>query len=283
MINVKPPELGAQPSNDVNMSGREHMVRIMTKVAREHQEKCPFAAADVLEEPKNFRFRHFSHKFTEHGVVGQISENRFYNMCRAAIFERIDFMTRVSKNGEWAILAWEIASGKGRIQGRTPYSGARDWDRFRHDPSHYGGGAPSPQKTQYEWQEVDHLVFTYCVVDVLQNEELDTMLEGMGRKDVTMTKFLDTGEHRYLPPALRSQREMALNLVKVYVNGAQAATAVDLDSSQYRQVQALRNAGEKWRDIAPLFNVSWTALRKAYSASEVLENANVGPNGVGQA
>ena len=47
-----------------------------------------------------------------------------------------------------------------------------DWDRFRHDPSHYGGGAPSPQKTQYEWQEVDHLVFTYCVVDVLQNEEL---------------------------------------------------------------------------------------------------------------
>ena len=50
------------------------------------------------------------------------------------------------------------------------------------------------------------------------------MLEGMGRKDVTMTKFLDTGEHRYLPPALRSQREMALNLVKVYVNGAQAAT-----------------------------------------------------------
>ena len=283
MINVNPPELGAQPSNNVTVSGREHMVRIMTMVAREHQEKCPFAASDVLEEPKKFRFRHFSHKFTEAGVIGQISENRFYNMCRAAIFERMDFTTRVDKNGEWAVVAWEIASGKGRIQGRGPYQGPRDWDRFKHDPSHYGAGAPSPQQTQYEWQEVDNLVFTYCVVDTLQNEELDVMMENMGRKDVTMVKFLETGEHKYLPPPLRKQREMALKLVRVFVKGGESATDVDLDSSQYRQVQALRNAGEKWRDIAPLFNVSWTALRKAYSASEVLENANVGPHGVGQA
>tara|TARA_R110000824_G_scaffold59858_6_gene160436 strand:- start:3990 stop:4760 length:771 start_codon:yes stop_codon:yes gene_type:complete len=256
----------------------------MKLVAREHEDECSFSSSAVLQDPKEYRFRSYSHKFTENAVVGQVSENVFYNMCRAALHDRIDFTTRVNRNGEWALLAWEIASGKGRVRGRAPYSGPRDWDRFKHDPNNYGGGTPSPQQTEYKWREVDNLVFRYVVVDNLQNTELDLMQEHNGRKDVTMTKFLETGDFRYLPVPLRKQRDEALALLNVYVNGGEAigTSELMLTSKQYTQVKALRTVGETWKDIAPLFSTTWTELRKSYTSAESRENQH-GTNGMGEA
>ncbi len=98
-----------------------------------------------------------------------------------------------------------------------------------------------------------------------------------------MTKFLKTGEHKFLPPPLRKQREMALELLGAYVKGEpKKKGTAKLTSQQYRQVQALRTAGEQWKDLAQLFGMSWTQLRKAYEAAEAKENQN-GTNGVGQA
>jgi len=284
MINVEQTTDNQQPSNDVTVSGRDHMVRIMKLVAREHEDECHFTATDVHKDPSEFRFRCFNHKFTENAVVGKVSENIFYNMCRAAIFDRIDFMTRLSKNAEWVVIAWEISSGKGRTRTRMPYSGPRDWDRFKHDPNNYGGGVASPQQTEYKWQEVDHLIFRYTVIDNPQNVELDLMQERNGRKDVTMTKFLETRDFRYLPTPLRKQREESLALLGAYVGGGEAPgdTEVVLTNKQYTQIKALRAAGEAWKDIAPLFRTTWTELRKGYAAAEAQEDQH-GSSGVGEA
>ena len=133
-------------------------------------------------------------------------------------------------------------------------------------------------------QEVDQLVFTYVVVDSYENEELDLMQLREGRPDVTMTKYLETGEHKFLPPPLRKQREQALALLSAYVKGEGAPKkgVLKLTSKQYRQLQALRTSGEQWKDLAPLFGMSWAQLRKSYEATESKENQN-GTNGVGEA
>ncbi len=284
MINVTEQNKGTEPSNEVMVSGREHMVRIMKMAANDYEAECEVTATEVLKAPEKNRFRSFSHKFTENAVTGLVSENMFYNMCRAAIHDRLDFTTRTQTNGQWRLLAWEISSGKGLTRTRVPYSGPRDWDRFKSDPANYGHGVPSPQNTEHKMQEVDQLVFTYVVLDTYQNEELDLMQLREGRPDVTMTKFLETGEHKFLPPPLRKQRDQSLELLSAYVKGesSQKKSVSKLTGKQFRQVQALRTSGEQWKDLAPLFGMSWTQLRKAYESAEAKENRN-GTNGVGAA
>tara|TARA_R100000742_G_C4276724_1_gene98005 strand:+ start:63 stop:917 length:855 start_codon:yes stop_codon:yes gene_type:complete len=284
MINVAESTDSSEPSNEIMISGRQHMVQIMKKAIRNWEERCNFEPAAVLSEPESFRFRHFEHKFTENAVVGQVSENIFFNMCNAALHDAVQFTRRLTKNGEWVVLAWSITSTKGRTQSRGPNTNPEKWDRFQFSPSNYGGGAPSPQRTQFQWVEIDQLVLTYCVIDNFQNEELDMHMERHGRPDVTMVKYLETGDHKYLPPALRDQRRKALDLLEQYVGGGQAKSKgpMPLTAAQYRQVKMLRGAGEKWKDIAESFGVSWTSLRSSFQAAEDKEGSN-GSDGVGQA
>jgi len=278
MINVTPTKTIDEPSNDVMVSGRQHMVQIMQMVAAEEQAKCNHDAKDAAKNPSAYRFRYNQHIFTERGVVGKVSENVFWNMCRAAVFDYVSYANQVGLNTNWAVIAWEISSTKGRIRTHVPAKHV-EWDRFTYDPKHYSGGVPSPQTTQRVENEVDQLCFRYCVVDNYQNDEIDTLMHKQGRPDMTKAKYLETGDHRLLPPVLRAHRESALALLRDYVGVPEAVEEETLSKKQVRQVGSLRKSGETWKEIADLYGMHWSALRKAYNQSNGVEHEG---NGMGE-
>lgn len=196
------------------------------------------------------------------GIINQTTPRGLRDMILASFASLLNGVASVQTRGDWQAIAWEGRQGFKLRRVRVPAQQA-EWSQLQEDPTRYGGGKPSPQRTKPAYAKDPCLTIYVVFVDVSNTDEQDPWYDRTGKTDGSMQSWTTQG---ILPPALMEERKSALDLLSRWMrkNEEQVAAPVNvLTESRLDGAARLLMSGANLPMVAEAIGVSPAALKEA--------------------